>query len=357
MIRAAIIGTGSIAGEHARILRAASGQVELVAAADVDGPRLDAFCSAYAIPSRYAAIEELLEAERPELVHICTPPAVHAQQAVAALQAGAWVFCEKPLCASLAELDRIEAAEIETGCFCVSVAQWRFGSAAQHLKSLAERGIAGRPLLGLCQTTWYRGADYFAVPWRGQWQAAVGGATMAQGIHAIDLFLWIMGDWSEVTASVATLDHDIEVEDASLATIDFEGRALGSVVNSVVSPHEETRLRFDFQRATFEVACLYAYRNSDWRCMPIPGADDVAAAWAAIERDVPNTHEAQLATVLAAFEARQKPPATAADLRPTFDLISSLYKSAALGMPVRRGSIRPGDPFYDHVAGTLAKSR
>jgi hypothetical protein len=59
--------------------------------------------------------------------------------------------------------------------------------------------------------------------------------------------------------------------------------------------------------------------------------------------------------MLDAIEAGKQPPASAAELRPTIELISSLYKSAATHAPVRQGSIHPGDPFYEHVAGTFAR--
>ncbi len=353
--RVAIIGTGSIADEHARTLRAAGDRVDLVAAADVDPVRLKDFCARHEITGQYQDANHLLEAERPDLIHVCTPPGTHAGLALRGLEVGAWVFCEKPLCGSLADLDRIEAAERATGCFCVSVAQWRFGSAVIHLKRLIDSGLGGRTLLGLCQTSWYRGPAYYSVEWRGRWDTALGGATVAQGIHAIDLFLWVMGGWQEVVATVATLDHETEVEDVSLAIVRFDSGALGSVVNSVASPHEETRLRFDLQRATFEVACLYQYSNRDWSCTAAPGAADVAAAWARIDRDIASSHAAQLDTVLDALEAGDRPPASARDMRPTLEFISGLYKSAATGSPVAQGSILPGDPFYRHLAGTLAR--
>jgi predicted dehydrogenase len=233
--------------------------------------------------------------------------------------------------------------------------QWRFGSAAKHLKRLIADGVPGRTLLGLCQTTWYRDAAYYSAPWRGRWDTELGGVTMSQGIHAIDLTLSLMGDWSSVDSTMATLNHDIAVEDTSLATVRFANGALASVVNSVCSPHEVTRLRFDFQRATFEVACLYAYSNADWRCTAAPDAEDVLAAWHAIPADVPGVHAAQYADFLDALEAGLRPPASAAELRPTIEFISALYKSAATHGSVERGSIRPGDPFYDHVAGTFAR--
>ena len=354
-LRAAIVGTGGIASEHARSLHAAGERVQLVAATDVDPDRLAGFCETHSIPHAYPTAAAMLAGESPDLVHICTPPGTHASLAISALEAGASVFCEKPLCGSLAELDRIEAAERSSGRFCAGVVQWRFGSAAKHLKRLIADGVPGRGLLALCQTTWYRDAAYYSAPWRGRWDTELGGATMGQGIHAIDLLIWLMGEWSEVDGTVATLDHDIAVEDVSLALLRFANGALGCVVSSVCSPHEETRLRFDFQRATFEVACLYAYSNKDWMCTPAPDAEDVLQAWRSIPSDVPGVHSAQLADLLDALEAGRRPPATAAAHRPTLELISALYKSAATRRSVPRGSIEPGDPFYEHVAGTLAR--
>jgi predicted dehydrogenase len=354
-LRAAIVGAGGIASEHARSLRAAGDRVRLVAAVDTDAERLADFCEMHSIPDAYPTAAAMLAAEHPDLVHICTPPGTHAALAIEVMDGGAWAFCEKPLCGSLAELDRIEAAERSSGRFCAGVVQWRFGSAAKHLKRLIADGVPGRAMLALCQTTWYRDEVYYSAPWRGRWDTALGGVTMSQGIHAIDLLLWLMGDWREVEATVVTLDHDIAVEDVSLAQLRFASGALGSVVNSVCSPHEETRLRFDFQRATIEVACLYAYSNQDWLCTPAPDGGDVLLAWNSIPDDVPAVHSAQLADVLDALEAGRRPPASAAEHRPTIELVSALYKSAVTRTSVERGSIQISDPFYEHVAGTLAR--
>ena len=82
------------------------------------------------------------------------------------------MLCEKPLCVSLAEMDRIEAAEQRTGNFCSSVFQYRFGSAGQHLKALIEAGALGKPLVAASLTTWWRSDAYYAVPWRGKWASA-----------------------------------------------------------------------------------------------------------------------------------------------------------------------------------------
>jgi len=72
-IRAAIVGTGNIAGAHVAALRRMGGRAEVVAAVDVDGARAWAFCSEHGIPRSYVDIAEMLEEEAPDLVHVCTP--------------------------------------------------------------------------------------------------------------------------------------------------------------------------------------------------------------------------------------------------------------------------------------------
>jgi predicted dehydrogenase len=349
--RVAIVGTGGIASQHVSAVSANADRAALVAAVDVDAAQLQRFADQHHVAGRYLDLAAMLGQERPDLVCIATPPALHADLAVRCLEAGAWVLCEKPLAGSLADVDRIADAERRTGRHCASVFQWRFGSAGRHLKGLIERGDLGRPLVGTCLTTWYRGAGYYDKPWRGRWDNELGGVSMGHGIHLMDLFLWLLGDWSEVSALIGTLDRPIEVEDVSVATVRFAGGALGSIVNSVLSPREESYLRLDFQRATVEVRTLYSYSNRDWTFTPAPGASD--AVWR-VPADEASSHAAQLTSLLDSMDRDAAPPAGTADVRPTFDFLSSLYRSAADGRPVSRGDIVPGDPFYAHVAGTFA---
>src|SRR5579885_1170718 len=353
--RVAIVGTGIIAGIHIQALKGMGERVEVVAAVDVDRARGEAYSAAHGIPRFYTALTEMLEAEQPDLVHIATPPSTHYSLSVQALRAGAWVLCEKPLCLSLAEMDQLMEIEQETGRYCSSVFQWRFGSGAQHLKHLIQHEALGRPLIGICQTTWYRDQAYYDVPWRGKWATEGGGPTMGHGIHALDLFLWLLGGWSEVSAMTGTLDRSIEVEDISMAVVRFSTGALGSIVNSVLSPRQETYLRFDFQRATVELTGLYGYSNNNWRYSGLESGGDAAelTRWQAIPRDIPSSHAAQLAALLDCMDRHERPLASTMDVRPTLELITALYKSAATGSLVRAGSIGRDDPFYKHVAGRL----
>jgi predicted dehydrogenase len=352
--RVAVVGTGAIVvGGHLPALRAHADRADLVAAVDVDADRLAAFRElAGADVAGYTSLDDMLDAERPDLVVIGTPPSLHREQTVAALKAGAWVLCEKPLCLSLAAYDDIAAAEEASGAYASVVFQHRYGSGAVHARDLIARGELGAPLVAHCQTTWHRDAAYYEVPWRGRWATEGGGPTMGHGIHQYDLLLHLLGPWKEVRAMAARLVHDTESEDVSTALVRFANGALATVVNSVLSPAEVSRVRVDCADATVELTHLYGHRNDDWVYTPAPHVDPGrAAAWRTPAADVPSSHTAQLGALLDAYDRGVRPPGSGADARVTLELAAALYKAAFTGRPVRAGEIGPGDPYYAAMHG------
>ncbi len=351
-VRAVLIGTGNIARSHVTAVRDLSARITLTGAMDIEAARVQAFCDEHGIAHAYTDVDAMLATERPDVVLIATPPGTHADLCIRAMEAGAWVLCEKPLCASLAEMDRIEAAEARTGKYTSSVFQWRFGSGGQHLKRLIEADALGRPLVCNSLVTWYRAPAYYAVPWRGKWATELGGTSMGHGIHAMDFVLWLFGEWTEVRGLVATLDRDIEVEDTSMVIVRFANGAVANMSNSTLCPRESSYVRFDFAQATVELTHLYRYRNDAWRYSAAPGVDDATlATWATIPEDVESGHTAQLTAFLDSLAAGERPAVSGPDVRRTIEFLASLYKAGMTGLPVRRGSITPDDPFYHRMCG------
>ena len=354
--RALLVGTGGIADAHVRAAEASRGRVVLTAAVDIDAARVKAFCDRHKFAGAYTDYETALATEKPDIVFIAAPPSLHASMSIQAMEAGAWVLCEKPFCASLAELDLIEAAERRTGKYASCVFQMRFASSTTHLRRLVDQGLFGRPLVAVCNTVWFRDASYYAVPWRGKWATELGGPTMGLGIHAMDHLLHLLGDWSEIRAMAATLDRNIEVEDVSMALVQFANGAQASIVNSALSPRQETYIRLDYQRATVELTHLYSYTRENWRFTPASATQDegdaLTQAWQHFPAtDVGSTHAAQLEALVADMDANRRPLLSGPEARRTLELLSSLYKSAFTGLPVVRGSIVPGDPYYHALHG------
>ncbi|AVH60119.1 MULTISPECIES: Gfo/Idh/MocA family protein [Streptomyces] len=355
-IRVALIGAGAIArGSHYPALAtlAAEGETEIVAAVDIAEGAVREFCAEAGIPHAYTDLDRMLAEQRPDLVAICTPPTVHREQTVAALRAGAWVWCEKPPVPTLADFDAVEAAEgTDGGPYAAIVFQHRFGSGTRHVRRLLAEGAMGRPLVAHCQTTWYRNADYYAVPWRGRWETEGGGPSMGHGIHQMDLLLDLLGPWSEVRAMAGRLVHDVETEDVSTALVRFASGAMATVVNSVLSPDEASRIRVDCERATVELTHLYGHSNDNWRIIPTPDVPDTAvAAWRDFGADVPSSHLAQLRELVASMRAGERPRSSGADGRTSLELITALYKAAFTDTTVRAGEIGSGDPYYTALHG------
>jgi predicted dehydrogenase len=352
--RLAIIGTGNSVNNHLEAFNAVRDRIDVVAAVDLNEARVNEVAQANGIPNVYTDVGAMLAAEKPDLVSIVTPPVTHKDLAIQCLEAGAWVYCEKPLCASLAEFDSITEAEQRTGRYVSTVFQWRFGSAGKHLKHLIHTEAFGRPLVALCNTLWYRTQDYYNVSWRGKWKTEVGGPTMGLGIHLMDMFLWLMGEWDEVRAMVGTLDRQIEVEDVSMALVRFANGAMASIINSALSPRQETSLRLDFQKATLELTTIYRYSNEHWR-ISLPDnvdAPEVLAHWNELKDDLSGSHGVQLSELLDSMERNERPLVSGLEARRILEFTTSLYKSAFTGKPVQRGEIDASDPFYYAMNGT-----
>jgi predicted dehydrogenase len=175
----------------------------------------------------------------------------------------------------------------------------------------------------------------------------------------MDFFLWLMGDWAEVSAMIGTLDRSMEVEDVSMAHVRFVNGAFGSIVNSVLSPREVSYLRFDFQRATVELEHLYRHSNENWR-YSVPnnmGFDEQLTRWQDMGENVHSNHEAQLGHLLDDLAAGRRHLTSGAQARNTVEFITALYKSGLTRQPVERGSIHADDPYYYHVYGATKPAR
>ncbi|MER5613800.1 Gfo/Idh/MocA family oxidoreductase [Streptomyces sp. NPDC002215] len=353
--RVLLVGAGNIArAVHMPAFLGLPSDFTVLGAVDADPAAARSFAADFALSHHSTDLAASLGELRPDLVVVASPPVAHREQVVAALTAGAWVWCEKPPALSLAEYDAMTAAEGEQGPYAPIVFQHRFGSGAEHAKALIASGELGAPLVAHCQTTWYRDDAYYSVPWRGKWATEGAGPAMGLGIHQIDLLLELLGDWAEIRAMAGRLARDVETDDVTTATVRFASGALATVVNSALSPRQSSHLRIDLRDATIELNHLYGYGNGDWTYTPAPGVDPGRAdRWNSPAESVPSSHSAQLRSLLADMRAGRRPRASAGDGRRSLELVSAMYKAALTGLPVRTGEIVPGDPFYTALHGSV----
>lgn len=327
-LRCVLVGTGSVARLHAKAV-AAHPRARLVAVADLSADRAAAFAAEHDVPRSYGDYDEMLAAEHPDVVLICTPPAPHRAQALAAFAAGAHVIVEKPPAPSLDELDQMRTAARAADRQLAVVFQQRTGTAAAHVRELLRSGALGRPLVAVCQTLWFRDAAYFAVPWRGRWETEGGGTTLGHGIHQLDLLAHLLGDWVSVQGRLFRLDRETQTEDVSTATIVFRAGVVAQVITSAVSPRETSSIRIDTQKATITVDHLYGHGHDDWRITPAPGFESESEKWAFPEVEERSDHAPLLRDVFDALLAGDPLPPTADAPARSFELVTAIYASAA----------------------------
>jgi predicted dehydrogenase len=371
-LRIGIVGCGSIARSHVLAYRA-NPRAELVGVYDIDPDRADAFAAVHGT-TPYGTLREL-SAQGPDLVSVATPPGSHTAVTVELLEAGCSVLLEKPPTSNLADLDILAAAEATSACSVYGVFQHRHGSGARRAHQLLTSGALGAPRVAVCETLWYRPDSYFLPEWRGNWVGEGGGPTLGHGIHQIDLLLHLMGEWDSVDATAARIARPVEFEDVSMAVVKFANGALGSVVTSLLSPRELSRIRIDTTGGTLEVDHVYGYRDADWSWFPVPDAtaadngrdpgtgrrngDGLAAsaavdAWtASAVTDRPSNHAAQIDQLIDDLLAGRPHDTTLASTRPTMEFVTALYASAIEGETIRRSDLTRDRGFYHRLDGGL----
>jgi len=245
MIRVAILG-GGIGAQHL----AAYDTLEtfnVTHLADQEESRRASLCGDTIIG--LSDIEAALDADV-DVIDICLPPHMHAPVAIAALEAGKHVICEKPFSTSLAQVDAIGAAAEKAGKQVFPVFQYRFGPAFAQLAGLRRAGLTGAPRTAALETHWNRAADYYAIPWRGTWDGEQGGAVLGHAIHAHDLLSHFMAPITGVTARLATLVNPIETEDTAALILDLAGGGVATSSITLGNARDETRLRFVYEHLT-----------------------------------------------------------------------------------------------------------
>lgn len=235
-LRLAIVGAGVIGTQHARLIASLPHRARLAAVVDIVPSRAQALAASHGAAA-YSSAAEAYVRESIDAVAVCVPSAWHGDVAVEALQAGKHVLIEKPLSTTLGDADRILRQERESGRTVAVVSQRRFQPAAVFMHDAVVRGRLGRVTSGIAESPFFRSQAYYdSGDWRGTIAIDGGGALMNQGIHALDLLLWMMGAPRRVSARTARIAHqEIEVEDVAAATIEFESGALGMILASTAA--------------------------------------------------------------------------------------------------------------------------
>lgn len=337
-----VIGTGTIGHFHAQAIRAMTGG-SLHSVFNHRPESALSLAAEFGVKS-HASLADFLADPELEIVTIATPSGAHFGPALASLQAGKHVICEKPLEVTSEKIDRLIAAATVNGRTLAAILNRRFNPAMAAFKQACVSGRFGKIVSASCYVKWFRDQAYYdSAAWRGTWALDGGGALMNQAIHSVDALLYLAGDVRSVRASTTCLAHqNIEVEDLAVAILEFSNGACGVIEASTCSwsktGHparvqicgtegsvflaDETFEAWDFKHAhPGDVELLNTLMRGTQASL---GGNDPKA--------IPfDQHQRNFEDIVRAIRDGREPPTSAAEARKSVALIEAIYQSAAKG--------------------------
>ncbi len=338
----AIVGTGMIAGFHARAIQQTAGArlVGVVSRSAETGRR---FAAEHEIPIVARSVDEVARRDDVQVVSVTTPSGAHLEPALCALRAGKHVIVEKPLETTPARAQELIDTAARHGVQLGTIFQGRFGAGAQRVKAALGAGRCGRLALASAYVKWHRSAAYYETPWKGTWQLDGGGALMNQAIHGVDLLIWFAGLPVEVTGWITRRVHAaIEADDTTVASLRFPCGALGTLEATTAAwPGWSRRIEICGEHGSI---CLEDDHIARWEfAHPEPGDADIASA----PRDALGSgagaasgislagHLRQIGDFVEAVREGRAPAIDGHEGKKAVELVHAVYESARIGAPVR----------------------
>lgn len=331
MVKFGIIGAGGIAKSHAVGICSTLG-AELVAVCDKESQRAQALAESYGAGKIYIDYHELLQDPEIDAVCVCLPSGMHGQVVMDAALAGKHILLEKPIEVTKEKIDMmIEAVEnsgVKVGC----VFQRRVRGVSRCVKQALNSGMFGRVLMANAYMKYYRTPEYYEnTGWRATWEMDGGGALMNQGIHGIDLICWLMGGITQVRAMTRTQLHNIPVEDAAVAVVEYANGAIGTIEGATcVNPGQKTRFEIHCENGSIvfgdDGILKWTLNGEDLEAAIIDTADP--------ETKTSNDHSVLVADLVKSIETGKQPEITLRDARRSVDAILAIYQSSREGRSV-----------------------
>jgi len=230
LLNFALVGCGKIAERHSYLL--GNGLIEnarLISVCDLDIEKADKIANQYENINSYTDIDNMMSAEKIDVVTILTPSGLHALHTKDVAKYGAHIVVEKPMALNVDDaLSMINICEKQKINLFV-IKQNRFNLPVVALKQAINNGRFGKLVMATIRVRWSRTQDYYnQAKWRGTW-AMDGGVLANQASHHIDLLEWMMGDVESVFSLGKTALAEIETEDTAVAVLKFKNGGLGII--------------------------------------------------------------------------------------------------------------------------------
>lgn len=268
-LRSGIVGGGMIAAVHARAVRSAGGIVTAVV--DVNASAAERAACSFGAERALTSLDDLLELDEVDVVHICTPNHLHSPFALQALAAGKHVICEKPLATDPAAAGELARTADSVGVVNAVPFIYRFYPTVRQARARVRGGESGR--IRLVHGSYLQ--DWLAMPSDDNWRVdpSLGGASRAFGdigVHWCDLAEFISGHRIvRLSARLMTVhdqrgDIGVRTEDAAGVMFETDGGALGVLVISQVTHGRKNRLWISLDGETESLAFDQELPDSLW---------------------------------------------------------------------------------------------
>jgi UDP-N-acetyl-2-amino-2-deoxyglucuronate dehydrogenase len=335
-----LIGGGNITETHARAARAIPG-VEIAAIYGTNATKVAQLCESYG-GRGYSDFAQFLNHRPMNLVALGSPSGLHAEQGIAAARQELHVLTEKPLDISTGRCDALIAEAEKAGVKLGVFFQDRSKPEIVRLKKAVDAGALGKPILVDARVKWYRPPEYYSGSrWRGTFELDGGGALMNQGVHTVDLLLWLLGDVVSVQAKAKTSLHAIEAEDTVVAILEFANGAVGTLqATTSVYPGYPRRVELTGSEGTIilEQDRLIAadLRKAPADLLAGSEADRNASASSPTVSDF-RGHQAVLEDFLQAIKTNSMPRCDGREGRRSVGVVEAIYEASRTGTRVRLG--------------------
>jgi predicted dehydrogenase len=335
-MRIGILGTGAIAHKHVQAYRNIGWEV--TACNNPDEPRGRAFAEPYGI-EYVTSMEALCEHPNVDIVDVCTFPDVRLQPIELCAKTGKHVQVQKPISTNV-ETARQMIETARTGGICLNVvSQHRFDDSSMFVKKAVADGRLGKILQADAYVKWHRTAEYYGRPEKGSWSVEGGGALINQGIHQVDILLWLVGQVSEVFGYWQLgAKHKIESEDVISAILRYANGAQGVIQAATAFwPGYGERVEI---HGTKGACVITGDRLTTWDVEndsgePAPLASNVASGASDPMAISLTPFERQFTDFGNAIREKREPLVSGAEGLHALELVTSIYQSCRSGNKVQ----------------------
>lgn len=280
--------------------------------------------------------KEMFARDDIDAIGVYTSSGTHCDYAIEAIEAGKHAFVTKPMDITVEKCDAaIQAAEKARKILAVDFGN-RYSAENQRLKAAIDQGVIGQVFLGDIKMKWWREQTYynggFPAGWRSR-KETEGGSIANQGVHFVDLIYWLLGPVKEVYGRSATMTHDIETEDMTVAQLTFESGAWGLVTTTTSSyPNLGTSIEISGTKGTVR---WHQGKGASGKGIEIITKDNESVDLSDFE--IPGTVADIAEDMVSAIKNGTAPVVSGEEGKKSVEIFCAAYASAESGAPVAIG--------------------